>query len=1151
MSFFSNILKPMPEYREILNAAVKNRLPAAVDGLAYIHKAHFAHSISSDLSKKALIIVPDEGEAFKFAEDLNYIDGGAYVYPARDFTLRSVEGQSREYEHARLGVLGRMVQGDFKYIICSAEAAMQLTLPPDELKNRTAVIKDGQETPPALVVEALLKAGYVRSEQVEGTGQFALRGGILDFFPPDSKAPFRIEFWGDNVDSISKFEIESQRRTESMGSVKITPATEVLFDSQEDLAREIEAYVKRIKGKAERAKRSFEKDVEKIRSGIHVAAIDRYLPLAYENPGNIFQYHDDGILLVCESVRVKERARTFLNQHFEDIKALLESGSLAAGLDKYVLDYGELVENFENKGSIYLETFSRGKYDTKICEITHISAKQLSPWGGGVKILCEDLEPALDNGYACIVMAGAEKSAKTLAQDLQDKNIKASYYETLPDEPGKAMVSVISGGVSAGFEYPRLKVSLITHGKMAGGKSKKRKIKTKPKERFNSLEELQRGDYVVHSSHGIGIFDGIHKMEIQGIVKDYIKIKYARGDTLYVPVTQLDLVSKYIGPKEDSTVKLHRLGGAEWQKSRAKVRKAVKDMAGELIKLYSERMNTKGHAFLPDTDLQNDFESRFEYEETEDQLRSAVEIKRDMQRSAPMDRLLCGDVGFGKTEVALRAAFKCVLDGKQCAFLVPTTILALQHYHTVLKRMENMPVSIEMISRFRSQAQQSNIIKELSRGNIDIIIGTHRLVSKDVRFKDLGLLIVDEEQRFGVAQKEKLKELFPTVDVLTLSATPIPRTLNMAMSGIRDMSILEEAPQDRHPVQTYVMEYEYEVLLDAMRKELRRGGQTYYLHNRVDNIDRIAYKISQSIPEASVSVAHGKMGEEELSEVWRRLLEGEIDILVCTTIIETGVDVSNVNTLIIEDSDRMGLSQLHQLRGRVGRSARRAFAYLTFNRSKALSEVATRRLSAIREFTEFGSGYKIALRDLEIRGAGNILGGEQHGHMEAVGYDMYIKLLNEAVKEERGEKDAVEDKECLIDLQVEAHIPEKYIESVQQRLAIYRRIANVRTSEDAEDVYDELIDRFGDPPKSVSGLVEISLLRNRAAALDIVEIGQKSEELLLYLSKLNMERLSKLANGAKGRTVLKAGQKPCMSVKLKADQQPMDALKEILDIMSK
>lgn len=697
------------------------------------------------------------------------------------------------------------------------------------------------------------------------------------------------------------------------------------------------------------------------------------------------------------------------------------------------------------------------------------------------------------------------------------------------------------------MEYPQLKLAVISHAKT--GSSRKKPAKAK-KGGIKNISDLNVGDYVVHVSHGIGIFEGIVKRDIHGVVKDYIKIRYAGSDMLFVPVTQLDLVTKYIGGKEDSVVKLNKLNSAEWAKTRARVKKAVKDMADELIKLYAKREAAQGYAFGPDTDWQNDFERRFPYDETDDQLRCIQEIKDDMEKPSPMDRLLCGDVGFGKTEVAIRAAFKCVMDGKQCAVLVPTTILAWQHYQTFRKRMEGFPVKVDILSRFRTPREQEQVLEELRRGQVDIVVGTHRLVQKDVKFKDLGLCIIDEEQRFGVKHKESFKEMRNNVDVLTLSATPIPRTLNMAMSGIRDMSTIEEAPQDRQPVQTYVMEHDWGILVQAISKELRRGGQVFYLHNRVDTIDRCAATIQQFLPDATVVVAHGKMSEEQLSKVWKRLLDHEIDILVCTTIIETGVDVSNCNTLIIEDADRLGLSQLYQIRGRVGRSSRRAFAYLTVTKGKALTDVATKRLEAIREFTTFGSGFRIAMRDLEIRGAGNILGAQQHGHMEAVGYEMYLKMLSEAVAVAKGEKPEVQNTECLVDIRIGAHIPEDYIESLPQRIDIYKKIASVENEKDASDIIDELIDRFGTPPEAVKGLVDVSLLRNMAAGLGIREISQRTDSLLFYPETVDMQAASRLAAGLKGRVMLNAGAKPYLAVKVAKGEKPVDTMRLALTMMA-
>ncbi len=1146
MSSLSKIAEYLPEYKSLFSAVEDVRLPAAVTGLSHIHKAHLIHSLCEKNHRRAVVIVPDESEAIKLAADLNAMRPGAYVYPARDFTLRSVEGQSREYEHQRLAVLKKMLDGDYTAVVFSTEAALQLTIPPEELMKRTMLLESGENTPIEHVIEALLAAGYVNSGQVDGPGQFARRGGILDFFPPNSELPLRVEFWGDTVDTISYFDTDSQRRTENVQKAEISPATEVVFDSPEQLADKLRALVKKLKGKPAVACASFTRDAEKLEQGVTLSALDRYLPLAYA-PATVFDYGEDALLFASESLKIKERCRSFQTQMNEDIKILLEEGMLCTGLDRYSIDYTDVLSRFEGQGVICLENFPRAGYDFPLRELTSLTARQLSSWGGSLQLLEQDVRPALENNYTVCVMAGTEKAARTLTEDLKNEKVRAVFHGEMPEEFVKGHVNVIPGGLSAGLDYPSGRFMLVTHANAS--QKKTLRAKHKAGESIGSLEELQRGDYVVHSSHGIGVFEGIHKLDMQGIKKDYIKIRYAKDDILYVPVTQLDLVSKYIGQREDAGVRLNKLGGQEWQKAKTRVRKAVKDMAKELTKLYAERMNRKGHAFLPDTDLQYEFEEHFPYDETDDQLRSTQEIKHDMERSSPMDRLLCGDVGFGKTEVALRAAFKCISEGMQCVMLVPTTLLAMQHYQNIVKRMEGFPLHIEMLSRFKTPNQKEQILSGLAKGSVDMVVGTHILISKDIKFKNLGLLIVDEEQRFGVAQKEKLKELFPLVDVLTLSATPIPRTLNMAMSGIRDMSTLEEAPQDRHPVQTYVMEHDNGVLNDAMRRELRRGGQCYYLHNRVESIHSVANRIANDIPEASVGVAHGKMTEEELNEIWRRLLENEIDILVCTTIIETGVDVSNVNTLIIEDADRMGLAQLHQLRGRVGRSSRRASAYLTFRRGRELTEIATNRLAAIREFTEFGSGFKIAMRDLEIRGAGNILGSEQHGHMEAVGYDMYLKLLNQAVREEKGETAADAQAECLIDLQVQAYIPENYIPSIPQRLSIYRHIADIRSEEDAQDVTDELIDRFGDPPKCVLGLIEIALLRNTAAACGITEINQKGDSILMYITKVDMQKVSQLAQLMRGRIFLSAGDKPYLSVKLLKEQQPVDVLREVLKRM--
>ena len=925
----------------------------------------------------------------------------------------------------------------------------------------------------------------------------------------------------------------------------------MLVDNPSELADKIEKHASSLRGKtAPKAKEILQMECDQLRNGRHFHCADKYITMLYDRTATLLDYFslNDTLVFVSEFHKGKERIRTTQWQWAEDVKEYLEEGVLCRGLDTYSGDWIYIQSQLEKRSTVCLEAFVRGTYEVPVRTLLNITARQLSVWGGSIALLEEDLQAMQSSGLTCIVLGGTEKTASNIATDLKEKGLSVVYMPDMSEIPDKGVI-ITTGTLSAGMEFPAAGFGIITHGRHTG-KAATKKRKNKHAQELYSLSELTVGDYIVHASHGIGVFEGIHKINMQGVVKDYIKVRYAKKDTLYVPVTQLDLVSKYIGPREDATVKLSKLGGQDWQKTKARVRSAVKDMAKELIRLYAQRMQAKGHAFSPDTEWQRDFEAHFEFEETEDQLRCIKEIKHDMELSSPMDRLLCGDVGFGKTEVALRAAFKCVSDSCQCALLVPTTILAWQHYQNISKRMEGFPVRIELLSRFRTPKQQEDILKRLKRGEIDMIVGTHRLVSKDVQFHNLGLLIVDEEQRFGVAQKERLKDSYKNVDVLTLSATPIPRTLNMALSGIRDMSVIEVAPHDRHPVQTYVLEHDQGIICDAIRRELRRGGQAYYLHNNVESIERVAASLQNQIPEAKVGFAHGKMTESELSEIWRKLLEQEIDVLVCTTIIETGVDVPNVNTLIIENADCMGLSQLHQIRGRVGRSSRRAYAYFTFTRNKILTEVAQKRLSAIREFTEFGSGFKIAMRDLEIRGAGNILGGEQHGHMETVGYDLYLKLLGEAVKMEKGElPSAPVDNECLVDMQVQAHIPERYIENLSQRLDIYRRIAGIKNQDDALDVLDELTDRFGKPPVSVQGLIDIALLRNMASQIGIFEVKQRDDYIMLYREPMNMEFLEPLIKILKGRVKLSAGNKPYVSVKVTGKETPLQTLKQVLEIL--
>lgn len=1146
MSCFSNELNKSAEFQNLSRSVDTLDSPVGVIGLCDVAKCFLIHSLCQK-GEKAFVITPDEASAVKIQESLSQLQEGVLLFPARELTFVEVAGVSREFEHIRLGVLSRILNGNFSAVVMSAVSACQYTMPPEELKRRSFSISLGDEINIEELEKKLVLAGYSRYDQVDGTSQFAVRGGIVDIFPPFLDAPVRIELWGDTVDTISHFDVYTQRRDGSLDSVEITPANEVLFENNEILAEKIEKLAKSLKGKAIKAREKLYADCDKLRDGVMLNCLDKYIPLCYQSKG-IFDYFE-GRLFVVESARVKERCIKQEKLDLEDLKWFIEDGTLCKGLDKFSLNFHELTDYYQSCNAVYMDSLPRGSFDTPVGHLANFTVQSFNAWSGTLTQLKEELFGLVKGGYTVCIMAGTSRGAKALADDINDMGYNAVFYEKLPEKFQAGAVNVITGTMVGGFQFSQIKFALITHARTSQGKKKRKKVSSK--NAIHSLDELTVGDYIVHNIHGIGIFEGINALEINKVKKDYIKISYAKGDTLYVPVTQLDLVSKYIGPREDTKVKINRLGSPEWKKTKAKVRSSVKDMAKELIALYAKRMSTPGYAFMEDSDLQREFELRFEYDETDDQLRCCEEIKADMERKAPMDRLLCGDVGFGKTEVALRAVFKCVTESKQCAILVPTTVLTMQHYQTAVKRFEPYPVNIEMLSRFVTPSKQKEIIKRLAEGNVDVLIGTHKLLGKNIKFKDLGLLIIDEEQRFGVAQKEKIKEKFPRVDVLTLSATPIPRTLNMAMSGIRDMSLIEEAPGDRQPVQTYVVEYDADIVTEAMEREINRGGQCYYLHNNVETIEHKAMLIKKALPQARVGIAHGKMSEEELSKVWNSLIAGDIDILVCTTIIETGVDVPNCNTLIIENADRLGLAQLHQIRGRVGRSSRRAYAYFTFTRGKELTDIAQRRLEAIREYTEFGSGFKIAMRDLEIRGAGSLLGNKQHGHMEAVGYDMYLKLLEEAVAMEKGElkEEEPEEKECLIDVAIDAHIPEDYISSTPQRLAVYKQIANIKNDADANDTYDELTDRFGPPPSAVWGLIEVALLRNTAMYLGITEIVQRNGSILFYNNDVDIKTVAILNAFMKGRVTLSAGKKPYIAVKLSNDESNVETLRETLRIM--
>lgn len=1149
MSFLRKALKTVSEYSDVFNAVKSQKTPVCITNLSRIHKANIIDTLPADVFQRALVVVADEFEAERLKEDLNALQKNSSIFPSRDFCFRKFDGASHEFEQKRVGILSQILEEKVDTIIAPIDALMSYTIPKDVLQSVLIKLKSGIEIGIDELTEKLIFGGYSRVDMVETQGQFATRGGIFDIFVPGESDPIRIEFWGDEIDTISYFDIETQRSSEQINEILICPAREVLYENSDDFCEKIRVFADKLTKKNALAKENIYADAEQIKSGIILSNIDKYLNICYEQKQTLFDYFGENLVFVYEPTKIKERIRSFLWQTGEDIKSAFEEGILTKGLDDFYLSKTEVYEKLNNAKTIVLESFNATKSGIESKSFVNFSLTTISPWGGLVADLFEDIISKTNLGYCCIVMAGTSRAALSLCDELKSLGTNALYFENEIEKFLPSKVYVTTGGLPLGIDYPQSKIAVFTHAKL-GLKPKKRKKFYKSKgASLGSLDELNKGELVVHSIYGIGIFEGIRKVETEGIIIDYITIRFQKNDILYVPVTQLDLVARYIGGGDVSTVKLNKLGSDVWQNTKRRVKSAVKDMAKELIELYSKRMKLKGFSFTEDTDLQHDFEYHFPYEETEDQLKCIDEIKNDMHRDVPMERLLCGDVGFGKTEVALRAAFKAVCDGKQVAILVPTTILAWQHYQTLLKRMEYFAVNVEMLSRFRTAKQSADIKKRLSRGEIDIIVGTHRLISNDVQFKDLGLLIIDEEQRFGVAQKEKLKQKFPTVDILTLSATPIPRTLNMAMTGIRDMSIIEEAPSDRHPVQTYVLEHDKGIILDAIRKELARDGQIFYVYNNVENISHIAARLKHELPDCEIEIAHGQMSEDELSKKWQGLLEHSIDILVCTTIIETGVDVPNCNTLIIENADRFGLAQLHQLRGRVGRSSRKAYAYFTYHKGKALSDIATKRLEAIREYTEFGSGFKIAMRDLEIRGAGNILGAKQHGHMDTVGYEMYVKLLGDAIREEKGEAPQIEEAECLIDLHIIAHIPEKYIPSLSARLQIYRRIAEIRNVDDSQDVIDELIDRFGEPPKAILGLIDIALIRNKAKLLGITEINDKHKNIVLYFKDFSIEKIKPLMEKYKQRVLISAGEKPYVTIRAKSNDKPIEIIKEILEVL--
>lgn len=1141
------------EYKGLINGFNEGRIPCVVNGMCDSARPFLVASILKDLGKKGIVIVSEEKEANAVMEIFRLFFDKVLFYPARDFVFENITAYSREWEHERLLVLEAVSRGDYDVIVTVPDALMQYTMPLSVLSDNSFSLSYGDIADIKEICSKLERMGYTRTEVVEGIGQFSVRGGIVDVFTPNYIYPVRIDFWGDEVDLIGYFDIVSQRRTENVDRITVIPCNEVIASDNAQLAmkREIKSLVSAFKG-PEKHRQVLLSEYESIDNRNRNIFADKYFSLIYPEKQSLLDISNDSIRFLFGLKRIEERAKGFSSANDAVVESLASNGLCRM---KNARPYCNDEEMFAKlgKNTVSIEVLQHsGKSINATAEYNFFTKATLHMTDKN-DIFIDDIEDYISASRRVMLLCTNEHSANAMIELLGDNDIAAYHYAGTLYESRVAVAVCDSEVVKTGFELPKSRFVLLTDYMSMRPREelrrKKRGSKTSKGEKISSYADLKIGDLVVHVNHGIGRYNGIQNLISQGVSRDYIKIVYADNGILYIPCDQLDMVSKYIGAED---TKLSKMGGAEWKRAKARAKASASNIAKELIKLYAERRNAVGFSFPADDELQDEFEASFEYTETDGQYRAAAEIKKDMENPYPMDRLLCGDVGFGKTEVSLRAVFKCVFAGKQAAVLVPTTILSFQHYRTIQARFRGYPVNISMLSRFVTPKEQSEVIAGLKKGTIDIVVGTHRLLQKDIEFKDLGLLVVDEEQRFGVTHKEKLKELSKGVDVLTLTATPIPRTLNMALSGIRDMSVLEEAPTDRVPVQTFVLEHDDEVVFEAIRRELRRGGQVFYLHNYVDSIYSKAAQIRSAFPDANVAVGHGKMDKEELSDVWSDMVDGNIDILVCTTIIESGVNVPNANTLIIENADKMGLSQLHQIRGRVGRSTRKAYAYLTYRAGASINEVAEKRLAAIREFTEFGSGFKIAMRDLEIRGAGNLLGAEQSGHLEAIGYELYIKILEDAINAEKGIAPKAE-KNCTIDLVVDAFIPEKYIESLPLRIDVYKKIAAVANENDFDDLIDELNDRFGEIPVSIMNLIRISRIRNTAMEYGFTSVEQNQRMVTFYNPEIDIERCAVLASEEpfRGAIMISLGGKPHISYKMRDGEKNIDICERIIERYSK
>lgn len=1102
--------------KEKLNKAKK---PIHISGAIDSGQVHLAGVIGEGYKYK-LFITFTEQKAREIYEDMRFFCKDTYFYPAKDFIFFSADIHGNLMLNQRLEAIRALKEREDVCIVTTIDGLLDKLVPMEIINDNILTIDyDSVMLPEELKIK-LTSMGYERCEQVETQGQFAIRGSIVDIFSPTESEPFRLDFWDDTIDSIKIFEPVSQRTVESVDSIVVYPATEHILteDMLESGIEKIKAAVKKTEKiyrdkqkneEAHRIKTVTEEFIEQLKVSRTGVSIDSYMDYFYEETSMLLEYLpcEDTVIFLDEPARSHERCEAVLGEFKESMINRIEKGYALNGQADVLIDTEQLFSMIERRKCILFTALDQKLKVIASGEKYQVSVRNVNPYNNSFETLVKDLERYKRSLYRVLVLSASKTRGIRLADTLLNEfNINAFYSEEEERAPIPGEVMITYGNVHKGFEYPLIKYVVMTESDIFGAVKKKKKAKTKYSgQKIADFAELNIGDYVVHENHGLGIYRGIEKMEVDNTTKDYIKIEYDKGGNLYIPTTQFDMIQKYAG-RDAGKPKLNKLGTKEWSATKAKVKGAVRDVARELVELYAARSAKSGYKYGEDTLWQREFEELFPFEETEDQLAAIADTKKDMESAKIMDRLICGDVGYGKTEIAIRAAFKAVQEGKQVAFLVPTTILAQQHYNTFIQRMKDYPINIELMCRFRTPAQQKQAIEGLKRGNVEIVIGTHRLLSKDIAFKDLGLLVVDEEQRFGVTHKEKIKQLKKDIDVLTLTATPIPRTLHMGLVGIRDMSVLEEPPVDRLPIQTFVMEYNDEMVREAINRELARNGQVYYVYNRVNNIDEITNQIAKLVPDANVVFAHGQMSERRLEQIMYDFINGDIDVLVATTIIETGLDISNVNTIIIHDADKLGLSQLYQLRGRVGRSNRTSYAFLMYKRDRMLKEVAEKRLSAIREFTDLGSGFKIAMRDLEIRGAGNILGAEQHGHMEAVGYDLYCKMLNEAVLIMKGEREDEEDFETAIDVKADAYIPASYIRNELQKLNMYKKISLIENRAEYEDMEDELLDRFGEPPRAVQNLLRVALIKAAAHTAQITEIkGDRQRLKISFYSKAKID----------------------------------------------